>query len=99
MVVHREPEWDATARAKALAAVEHEKQTCAQCGSSDSVVPVLKEDRYVSHTGRRFHIEAYRCLACAVLEAARRDFRKRHEKSDSAEDGLRMTVTETPKPA
>lgn len=93
MLVHREPEWDANSRVRALAAVEHEKRTCQQCGSSDAVVPVLKEDRYIRLRDRRFHIEVYRCLACQALEMARRDFRKRHEKSDSAEDGLRMTVT------
>lgn len=64
---------------------------CKTCGLSDGMVRDIENDRYVTWpSGRRFCVEAYRCLSCASIERVDRALGE----SEDIRDGRRRVVRE-----
>lgn len=99
--MHREPEWDAYARAEAIAGIQAERYRCGSCGIPDAMVEIKNADRLVTWPdGRKFMVKQYRCMACAseqVIDRGLAEAEADHKpKSGVAApaDGRRLTVTE-----
>lgn len=84
-IITREPEWDARTRAEAIASVLAEWRRCGRCGTSGLVddqepLQIGGAIAWTWHDGRQVEVTAYRCLGCAAMDMAERDFDRIHEK-------------------
>lgn len=98
-VVTREPEWDdfSRERVEALMALDH--RTCPSCQNYMTLDPQGPTSWTVTAPdGRKFVIEALRCVTCGLEEMARRQWGDQHKDDKPnasgalASDGLMLVA-------
>lgn len=102
-MVHRDSGWDDRARADALALLAWERTRCPTCGQIDTLVELPADVRHVTwtqHDNRIAEVRQYRCITCGAQDLQKRDFAKKHEKTEPrpgefiASDGRVFIATE-----
>lgn len=66
-----------------MALVVYDARCCPSCGAFDSSLRSAPDELPIKTKhpdGRMFEVQRWRCLACGVVDLAKRDFESAHEK-------------------